>query len=258
MAFKSGARGEGNAAVHVDDLLRAQGNALVAVENVARELKILPLAGGAIEFDQRHLDLRMPGDNPLLVWSRSEVGKQKTIDKPHGRVEQRAVSVGTIESDGALQHVADAIELVSGGLRVVLHAQRLAVVLVVGVEVAARLLDGHHVANHGGGGLAQLRLVGGLQREADGLGPLVDVGVGVDGTLLRRAGLAFEAQEVVHAAVREQLVAHGGDAGVEIGLAALRPEAVLDGDRSDRNAFQLGVRRAGKIEDAGVFPIRDG
>ena len=142
----------------------------------------------------------------------------------------------------------------AGGLRVVEHAQRLAIALVVGVDIAARFLCGDHFTDHFEGRGAELRMVGGLQSEADSLGPFVDIGVRVDGADLGRGRFAFEAEEVVHAAVVDQLVVHRGNAGFEVGDAALRPEALLNFDSANGNCFELGVGRPGDIDDTGVFP----
>ena len=70
-------------------------------------------------------------------------------------------------------------------------------------------------------GGAELRMVGGLQGKTDSLGPFVDIGVGIDGTHLRRGGFAFEPEEVVHAPMVDQFIVHRGNARFDIGDAAL-------------------------------------
>ena len=109
-----------------------------------------------MEFDSAISISGCPATMPFWLGPGPKLGSRKSIDEADACVEQGAVAVGAVEGDGALQHVADAIEFVAAGLDVVLHAERLAVVDVIGVEVAARLLGSDDVADHGGGGFAEL------------------------------------------------------------------------------------------------------
>src|SRR6185437_5428648 len=65
--------------------------------------------------------------------------------------------------DCALQHMADAIQLVSGCLRRQFYPQRLSVTGEIGVQIAARLLDCHDLADHRVCCPSQLRLIVSLQ-----------------------------------------------------------------------------------------------
>jgi hypothetical protein len=103
-----------------------------------------------------------------------------------------------------------------------------------------------------------LRIIGGLECEADGFQPLVDIGIGVDGPALRGGTFANEAAEIVHAAIGFKEVAHGGNAVLDVDGAAGGPEARVDADGVDRNVLEFGVRRVGKIEDALFIPGRIG
>ena len=127
----------------------------------------------------------MAGNNALLICAVPVVRQQKIIDKANARVEQSAIAGGAIPGDCALQHVANAIKLVAGGLGIVEHAQRFSIALVIGIQVSAGFLRGDHVANHRCGGGAKLWLIRGLQRKSYRLGPFVDVGIGVNGADLR-------------------------------------------------------------------------
>src|SRR6185437_3367617 len=65
--------------------------------------------------------------------------------------------------DCAPQHMADAIQLVSGCLRRQFYPQRLSVTGEIGVQIAARLLDCHDLADHRVCCPPQLRLIVSLQ-----------------------------------------------------------------------------------------------
>src|ERR1700742_2777745 len=61
VALELGARSEGDAAVHVDDLVFLQRNARVTLENVSGKIEILAVASGAVELDERPLYLGVSG-----------------------------------------------------------------------------------------------------------------------------------------------------------------------------------------------------
>src|SRR4029077_16204501 len=65
---------------------------------------------------------------------------------------------------------------------------------------------------------------------------------------------ADEAAEIVHAAVFEELVTHGRDAALDVGLAALGPETFFDGDGADGDGVELGVGRVIEMENALITP----
>ncbi len=147
----------------------------VTVKNVARQIDVFALARRAIKLDQRHLDLRMPGDNCLLVCAGPVVRQQKVVDEANAGIEQSSVAGGAIIGDCALQHVADAIEFVARRLGVIQHAFRFPVTDKIGVQIAARFLSCNHLVNHRVGGLSQSGLIAGLQCESNRLGPLIDI-----------------------------------------------------------------------------------
>ncbi len=69
------------------------------------------------------------------------------------------------------------------------HAFGFVLADVVGVQVAAWLLNGDYGSNHTFRGPAQLRAIAGLQHKANRFHPLVDVGVGIVGPNLRSSRL---------------------------------------------------------------------
>lgn len=147
-----------------------------------------------------------------MIGTWSVIRQQKIVDKADAGIEQRAVTGGTIDGDGPLKHVTEAIKLVAGGLRVIEHAQRLAVALVIRIEIATWLLRCNHRADYRVERGVKLRLITRLHRESDRLGPLINIGVGVNRPDLRRRRFAFKAQKIRQAAMLEKLVLHGRDA----------------------------------------------
>src|SRR5947209_4057384 len=105
------------------------------MKDVPREIDILAIASRARELDQRHLDLWMSGHNRLLVCTRSVVRNQEIIYETNACVEQRRISRCSIVRNRALQHMPDAVQFVPCSLRVVLHAQRLSIAVVVGIWI---------------------------------------------------------------------------------------------------------------------------
>ena len=53
--------------IHVDDLVILSAECAISLQYVASQVEVLPIAGGAIELDERHLDLGMPGNDGPLV-----------------------------------------------------------------------------------------------------------------------------------------------------------------------------------------------
>src|SRR5260370_28349080 len=53
----------------------------------------------------------------------------------------------------------------------------------------------------------------------------------------------------------KQFVMHAGNARNQIRLTSLRPESVLNNDRSYRYGFQLGIGRIGQIDHSSILPI---
>ena len=141
-------------------------------------------------------------------------------------------------------------------LRLRRHAERRAVLHVVRIQVAVRLLRGDHVRDDFFCRHAQFRTVARLQGEAHRLGPLVNIGIGIYGADLLGVALPGEAAEIVHAAVGFEQIVHGGDALRHVNLAARGPEAALNGDGADGHRSQLRVGRFCEVDDALVLPRR--
>jgi len=113
----------------------------------------------------------------------------------------------------------------------------------IGVQVSVGLLRGYYVLRdfvHRG---AELGTLAGLQNKADGLHPLVNIGIGVHRPALRRSALADEAAEIVHPAVGFQQLAHGRNALVDVDFAAPRPKTIFDRYGMHRYVPQFGIRR---------------
>src|SRR4051812_40696932 len=99
MAFELGARGEGDSAEHVFNVLRVDGPAIVTTQDVSSKFDVLVLPSGAVKLDQRHLYFRMSGDDRLLIRTRTIVWQHKVVDHPLARVHQRGISGCSIISD---------------------------------------------------------------------------------------------------------------------------------------------------------------
>ena len=175
MALELGARGERNSAEHVHNALRFDLPAVVAVQNVSREFHVLALAGRTIQFDQRHLNFRMPGDDGLLICAGAKIRQHEIFHHAGACIHERAVPGPPIVGDCTLDHVAEAVHFVPDFLIVLSHPQRRAVALVVGVQISIRLLDGDDFMDHRICDPAQLRQSIGLQRPANRIDPLVNV-----------------------------------------------------------------------------------
>ncbi len=253
MTFQLGPRGEGSSAEHVNRSPLWEFHARVPLQDVAGEVELPFVARDPVQLNQRQFNFRMPRNNRLLGRG-TVVGQEKVVHEADARVEQLAVASSPIVSNCALQHVTDVVEFVSGGLGWCEHAQRFAIVLVVGVEVSAGLLDRDHLVNDFLGRRTQVRTIAGLQREPNCFGPLVNIGVRKNRPALRGVALAHQTAEIVHAPVGFEQIVHGGNAFGEVNLPAARPEAALDRDRVHRNVSEFRVRRLGEILDALILP----
>ena len=254
MALELGARGERNSAEHVHNALRFDLPAVVTVQDISREIHILALACRAIEFDQRHFNFRMSGNDGLLICAGAKICQHEIFHHAGACIHERGVTGPPIVGDCTLDHVAETVHFVPDFLIVLSHPQRRAVALVVGVQISIRLLDGDDFMDHRICDPAQLRHSIGLQRPANCIDPLVNVRVReIRPNLLRRA-LANQAAEIIHAPVRLQLIAHSGNAPFAVGLPALGPEALLNCDRVDRHTVQLCVWGIRYVDDPLVLP----
>src|ERR1700722_7780963 len=120
-------------------------------------------------------------------------------------------------------------------LRLRSHSQSFTIILIVGIEVAAGLLDGHHLIYDLVRRSAQFRAIARLQYKSNCLGPLVSVGVGIYRAALCRAALAHETPEVIHAAIGFEQIVHCRNAPGRIDLAALPPKTAGDCDSTYRD-----------------------
>ena len=113
---------------------------------------------------------------------------------------------------------------------------------VIGVQVSVGLLRGNDVLCNFLYSSAKLGTLAGLQSEAGGFRPLVNVGIGIHRAALPSSALPDEAAEIVHAAVGFEQFFHRRDALADVDFAALRPETIFDGDGVYRHVPQFGVR----------------
>jgi hypothetical protein len=211
--------------------------AIDAAEQVPGEVQILPFSRGSVQLDHRQLKLRMPREHRPLVGT--EVVHQ-VVGHPDTAVEETPVPGGPVVGDARLEQVAQAILLVrSHELR---EALRLPLLDPVRIQIPGGLLRGQHVIDQPVHRRAELGIVLSLQDEADGFHPLVQVGVGVEGTAPRHLLSAGQPAEVVHDAVGLEQLQQRRDAALDVGTAACRPEAVAHAHGTDRHVPQPCVR----------------
>jgi hypothetical protein len=101
------------------------------IEEERRQVEMAPLAGLAVQLDQRHLDLRMAVRRGAPVWPEHGVD---AVDEPPGDGQQLVVADSAPVGDRRLDQMAGAVELVAVG-EVGPAASRLGD-RVVGVDVA--------------------------------------------------------------------------------------------------------------------------
>jgi hypothetical protein len=142
------------------------------VEEERGQVEMAPLAGLAVQLDQRHLDLRMAVGGGAPVWPEHGVD---AVDEPPGDTEQPVVAGGAPVGDRRLDQVPGAVELVAVG-EVGPAPARLRD-RVVGVDIAVVALGRRHQLDQRLAARAQLvaRRAGDFERGR--LQPLVDVGV---------------------------------------------------------------------------------
>src|SRR5215831_10555766 len=154
---------------------------------------------GAIKLDERHLNFRMTRQQRFLART---VAFDQEVGVSLAGFKEFRVARGSIISDGALEHVPQAVQLMAPIHRLGKQSLFGAITHPVGVQVAARFLDSYNLVDVGLSLSAKLRLRARLQEQADRLDPLVGVTVSENGTLARNV-LAFgDSAEVVHVSVR--------------------------------------------------------
>ena len=222
--------------------MRCRRSRSTPLEQIAGEIQIAAVAGGAVQLDQRHFEFRMPRKRGPLP--RAEV-LHHIIGEADAHIEQLAAARGAVIGDGGLDQVAHAVKLV----RAVHFGEALGRALAgpVGVQIAAgflRIVDD-------AGEAVELRaklcltwgLIAGLQHERHGFHPFVDIRVGVERTAPRNVFLALQAQEVIDHAVLLQFREQRGDALLHVDGAARAPEALAHFHRVDGHGVQPGVGR---------------
>src|SRR6266446_2443151 len=116
------------------------------------------------------------------------------------------------------------------------------IVHVIGIQIAAGFLGGDDIIDeflrHG----ANRWTITGLQSEASGLGPFVNVGIGINRAALSTFAFIKEAAKIGHAAVGLEQIVHSGNAVGEVGFAPLTPKTASDGYGVHGNVAQLCVR----------------
>src|SRR6516164_10086334 len=76
---------------------------------------------GAIQFNQRKLDFRMTGEDRFFVRPRTEIRKQKAIDKTDSGVQQSAVACCAVIGNRTLKKVPDVVQLMAPSLNNIGH-----------------------------------------------------------------------------------------------------------------------------------------
>jgi hypothetical protein len=104
--------------------------------------------------------------------------------------------------------------------------------------------------------IERLGVVSGLKSEPRCLGPLVHIGIRIDGPTLRILAFPGEAAEIVHAPVGLEQIVHARDAFRDVDLAPPSPKAALNGYGTHGNISQFREWRLGKILDTLLFPVR--
>ena len=148
--------------------------ALDAAQQVAREIQILPVSGGSVQLNQRHLKFGVSGERRAL--GRPEV-RDHVVHEPDAAIQQFPVAGGAVVCNRGLQQVAQAIQLVRA-----IHLGEplvLALVDVIRIQVAAGLLRGQDFVRQTVERRPQIRPVFGLEHIGHRLHPLVDVRIGV-------------------------------------------------------------------------------
>ena len=170
------------------------------LQHPGAELEVPPIAGRAIQLDERHLDLGMPVD--AVATRRAELALDR-LDGAQRDVEQPVVGEGAVPRDGGLDQVADAVQLVAPGEVLVFGAR--GDDLDVGVEVAVRALRRTHRVDRFVGGRGEGRVVLAAELPADRLEPLVRVRIEerVDDAVLLAERLVAPRRAGRHAEVAE-------------------------------------------------------
>ena len=240
---------------HVNGAAFRQLNARIPPEDVAREVQLSLVPGDAVQLNQTHFDFRMPRYDGLSRGG-SVIGNEEVVDKADSGIQQPAIPGCPIVCNRALEHVPDVVQLVPRRLGLRKHSQRLAIILVVGVQIPAGFLDGYDLVDDFLRRFPERRAVARLQYKSNRLGPLVNIGIGKYGARLRRLTLSQQTAEVVHPPVGFQQVMHRWNAPAHIDLAAWSPETARDGYGTHWNVPELGVGRFCEIFDSLILPLR--
>lgn len=244
MPFEPCARVERPAAEQVGHVARSDLIARIAAEQIAREIEIAAVPGGAVEFGERELQFGVPRKDGLLAGA--EV-REEIFDHADARVEEFALAGGAVPGDARLQHVAEAVEFVPAAHVLVARGEILAGI--VRVEIAAWLLRGGDIPDDGFGRCPEFGVGAALERESDGLDPLVHIGVREEGAAAGNVLPAGGAAEVVQDALLLKQLEQGGETHLDVHFAARGPEAAAQFDGGYGDAVQNGLRGVRRIED---------
>ena len=114
---------------------------VIALKNIPGQFQVTFVPRGSVKLNECELHLRMAGEDRFLVGPRTEVRKEEAVDEADAGVQQSAVARGTVVGNGALDHVAEVVQLVAPPLNFRCHAVFGAVSDIVRVQVPAWLLD---------------------------------------------------------------------------------------------------------------------
>ena len=207
------------------------------VQEECRQIEMTPLAGLAVQLDQRHLDLRVAVGRGAPAWPEHGVD---TVDEAPGDGEQPIVAGGAPIGDGCLDQMPGAVELVAVG-EVRPASARLGD-RVVGVEVAVVPLGRGHQLDQRLAARTQLvaRRAGDLERGR--LQPLVDIGVH-EHTPTEPARLAPGGDaEIVEVPGRLQHAEAVRQRRLAVDRLAPRPQAAVDCDGPNVERLQDRAR----------------
>jgi len=207
------------------------------VEEEPRELEVLVAAGDVGELDQRQLDFLVSGHVVAFLGPEDAGDVVGELDRD---VQQRLLAGGAIVSDGRLEEMPGAVQLVAGAA-VRPPALRL-LERVVAVEVAVGLLGGGDPGDDLVDLPVEVRVAVGLEQVGSALQHLVDVGVVEVNALKAAFHEAAGLGEIAEAPGLPAPLEVVRDRPRAVRLDARGPEFVLDGHLGERHGLELAQR----------------
>src|ERR1700752_3965498 len=134
------------------------------------------------------------------------------------------------------------------------HAQRLAIILIIGIQISIRFLDRNDLVDDLFGRLAKCWTISRLQDESRRLGPLINIGIRENRATLGRLALPYQTAKIIHATIGFQQVVHRRNASAHIDLATWPPESSGNAHSSNRDVPQLGMWGFGQVLDRLILP----